>query len=139
RPLGERGAPGEAAAVVRNLAVVELHDGAHLPSQAEPRAVGLPLPLVTRLEFHLEPRIHALGVGGEEVPEPARDLAVATAREHFRSARCSAAAARRGLTLVEAAREALLAPFLVDKGRLATLFAQVTDLPAPVVADHRHV
>src|SRR5262249_46787215 len=38
--------------------------------------------------------------------------------------------------LVEAAREALLAAFLVDERRLATLLAEVTDLLARV-ADHR--
>src|SRR5437899_11422341 len=34
--------------------------------------------------------------------------------------------------LVEAARQALLAPFLVDKGRLTALLTQVADLLSPV-------
>src|SRR5438094_548895 len=82
RPLGERRAPREAPAAVRDLAVVELHDRAHQPPEPEPRAIGLPLPLVARLELHLEPRIDTLRVRGEEIPEPAPDLVVAAAGKH---------------------------------------------------------
>src|SRR5437667_115465 len=82
RPLGERRAPREAPAAVRDLAVVEPHDRAHQPPEPEPRAIGLPLPLVARLELHLEPRIDTLRVRGEEIPEPAPDLVVAAAGKH---------------------------------------------------------
>src|SRR2546425_1588549 len=82
RPLGARRAPREVRAVVCDLAVVELHDGAHAPAEPEPRAIGLPLPLIACLELHLEPRINALRVRGEEVPEPAFDLVVGAARKH---------------------------------------------------------
>src|SRR5207247_8517034 len=50
-------------------------------------------------------------------------------RQHFTSARCLAL---RGSALVEAARQALLAPLLVDKGRLTALLTQVADLLSPV-------
>src|SRR2546427_182572 len=82
RPVGERRAPREAPAVVRHLAVVELHQGAHLVSGPEPRAVGLPRAGVARLELDLHAGIDALGVRGEKIPEPARDLVVAAAGEH---------------------------------------------------------
>src|SRR3989441_1106866 len=82
RPVGERRAPREAPAVVRHLAVVELHQGAHLVSEPEPRAVGLPRAGVARLELDLHAGIDALGVRGEKIPEPARDLVVAAAGKH---------------------------------------------------------
>ena len=82
RPVGERRAPHEAPAIVRDLAVVELHHGAYLVSEAEPRAVRLPLTHVTRPELDLHAWIDALGVGGEKIPEPARDFVVAAAGKH---------------------------------------------------------
>src|SRR5207247_6379448 len=82
RPVGERRAPGEAPAVVRHLAVVELHQGAQLVSEPEPCAVGLPRAGVARLELDLHAGIDALGVRGEKIPEPARDLVVAAAGKH---------------------------------------------------------
>src|SRR5438552_632022 len=82
RPVGERRAPREAPAVVRHLAVVELHQGAHLVSEPEPCAVGLPRAGVARLELDLHAGIDALGVRGEKIPEPARDLVVAAAGKH---------------------------------------------------------
>ena len=51
-------------------------------SEPEPCAVGLPRAGVARLELDLHAGIDALGVRGEKIPEPARDLVVAAAGKH---------------------------------------------------------
>src|SRR5436190_11714281 len=83
-PGSERRAPREAPAVVRDLAVVQLDHVAHRGPEPEPRAVGFALSRVTRLELDLDAWIDVLRVRAEEIPEPARDLVIATAGKHGR-------------------------------------------------------
>jgi hypothetical protein len=82
RALGEPAAPGEAASIVRDLTEGELDGRSQASTEPQARAVGLPFPMVVVLERDLDARIDPLGVGGQEVQEPARDLVICAAREH---------------------------------------------------------
>ena len=83
RPVGERGAPGEAPAVVADLAKAALDRRAHAAAEDEPRALRRPLALSPGLQHHFDARADALGVRGEEVPEPPLDLVIAASGEHI--------------------------------------------------------
>src|SRR3990170_117820 len=79
---GERRAPGEAPAVPRDLAVVELERVRRPLAEPQPGAVRGLRARLARVEQDLHARAHALGVRGEEGVEPALDLVVAPAGEH---------------------------------------------------------
>src|SRR5262245_46096979 len=156
RALGQPAAPDEAAAVVRDLTEGELDGRSQMAAEPQSRAVGLPFPLVVVLERDFEARVDPLGVGSQEVPEPARNLVIRAAREHagilhrgrrdgHDTSRARGTAAgppsgviRSGSALVEAARQALLAAFLVHEGRLPALLAEVADLLSRLGGD-RHL
>src|SRR2546428_1092042 len=84
RALRERIAPGQRAAVVGDVLVVELDRLAHALTHVDPRAIGPPVQRVVLVEDDLRPRMLALGVGGQEVLEPARDFLVRAAGKHAR-------------------------------------------------------
>src|SRR2546428_2427847 len=84
RALRERIAPGQRAAVVGDVLVVELDGLAHALTHVDPRAIGPPVQRVVLVEDDLRPRMLALGVGGQEVLEPARDFLVRAAGKHAR-------------------------------------------------------
>lgn len=79
--LGEASAPGEAATVVGDLTKVELDEGSEALAESQSRAVRLPS-MVVVLEDDLDARVDPLGVGGEEVSEPARHFVIRAARKH---------------------------------------------------------
>ena len=83
-PLGERRAPREAPAIVGDLAELEVDGRPEMPEEAQARAVGLPFTLVLGVQLHLEARIDALGVRGQEIPEPASDFRIGPTGEHAR-------------------------------------------------------
>src|SRR5262249_6731517 len=85
RALGHRSAPRQAAAVVGDLFVIELDRPRGLVAESKASRVGLPFPLVTRLQLDLDPWILALGVREAEAVQPPRDLVVTTARKHAHS------------------------------------------------------
>jgi hypothetical protein len=80
--LGEAGAPGEASAVVGDLAKAELEDRPEPLTESQPHAVRLPFPMVIVFERDLDAGIDPLGVGGEEVSQPACNLLIRAARKH---------------------------------------------------------
>src|SRR5262249_56007079 len=131
RALGQPAAPGEAAAIVCDLAEGEFDGRAEMAAEPQARGVGLPFPMVGIVERDFDARIDALGVSDQEVQEPARYLVIRAAREHAGilasgaagssrpiGARGAAAGPPRGVNrresaLVEAARQAFLSTFLV--------------------------
>src|SRR5687768_2399294 len=132
---GQRCAPGELAAVVGHFLVVELHHVGGATVEDEPHAVGLAFTLVTGLHCRLDPGMLALGVGVHEHEQPPLDFFVGAPRKHARIVAGSRvwgpSASRLGRAkcsaLVEAAREALLAAFLVHERGLAAFLAEVAD------------
>src|SRR5262249_17728616 len=142
RTLGESRAPREAPTIVGHLAELELDDRPEMPQVAQARAVGFPFTLVLGVHLDLEARVDTLGVRGQEMPEPASDFRVGPAGEHgvdssrgrclnWDGADCRPRPRSRS-ALVEAAREALLAAFLVDERRLTALLAEVAELLARI-------
>ena len=81
-PVGESRAPGEATAMVGDVAEHELERRTEAVAESQPRSVRLPFPLVVFVEDDLDARIDPLGVSGEEIPEPASDLVIRPARKH---------------------------------------------------------
>src|SRR5262249_24796504 len=117
--------------------------------------VGTSLPFSRGAQRHLDPRIDALGMRGEEIVKPARDLVIVAAREHDASlaigtgnrvsgrvrAWGSRATPRVGRlspdgrgrsAFVESAGQALLAALFIDEGGLTTFLAEIADLLAGV-------
>ena len=82
RALGEPAAPGEATAIVRDLTEGELDRRSQVSAEPQARAVGLSFSMVVVLEGDFDARIDPLGVGGQEVQEPACNLVIRAAREH---------------------------------------------------------
>src|SRR5947207_184996 len=82
--LGERRAPRELAAVLRDLLVVELHQAASMRTEAQPGAVRAALPRVVVVQHRLDARVLTLGVRVEEHEQPALHLVVGAAGEHAR-------------------------------------------------------
>src|SRR5437660_8548186 len=115
-PLGEGLAPGQAAATLSHFRVGELDLGREPIADPDAKPIGLALARAHTIEQHFRMQVLALGVGLREIPEPARHLIVVTAAEQGLP-----------LTLVEAAGQTLLAPFLVDEGRLSALLAEIAD------------
>src|SRR5438552_13419909 len=115
-PLGEGLAPGQAAATLSHFRVGQLDLGREPIADPDAKPIGLALALALTTEQHFRMQVLALGVGLREVPEPARHLIVVTAAEQGLL-----------LTFVEAAGQTLLAPFLVDEGRLSALLAEIAD------------
>src|SRR5947207_5403775 len=73
--LGERRAPRELAAVLRDLLVVELHQAASMRTEAQPGAVRAALPrVVVVVQHRLDARVLTLGVRVEEHEQPALHL-----------------------------------------------------------------
>src|SRR5262245_28895798 len=95
RPLGQPAAPGEAAAIVCDLAEGELDGRPEMAAEPQARAVGLPLPMVVIVERDFDARIDPLGVSSEEVQEPARHLVIRAARKHAGILASGAAASSR--------------------------------------------
>src|SRR5262245_41873237 len=157
RTLGQPAAPGEAATIVGDFAEGELDGRPEMAAEPQARAVRLSFPMVVIVERDFDARIDPLGVSGQEVQEPARHLAIRAAREHAgilasRAVRSSRPIGARGTAarppsginglesaLVEAARQALLAAFLVHERRLAALLAEVADLLARFDRGDRHL
>ena len=145
RALGQSGAPGKGASIVGDLPKVELDGRSEVAAKPEARAVGLPFQMIVILEHDFDAGVDPLGVGGQEVQEPACNLVIRAAREHAgilasgpggidigragdRGCGPPRGIIRLGSALVEAARQALLAAFLVHERRLPALLAEVADL-----------
>ena len=82
RALGQSGAPGKAASITGDLPEVELDGLSEVAAEPEARAVGLPFPMIVILEYDFDAGVDPLGVGGQEVQEPACNLVIRAAREH---------------------------------------------------------
>src|SRR5262245_8856673 len=72
--LGERRAPCQLAAMLRDLVVVELYRCRGVLTEPQPGAIGAASPLLIVVERRLDARILALGVRVEEHPQPALDI-----------------------------------------------------------------
>src|SRR5436309_1473969 len=82
--LGERGAPRQLAAMLRDLMVIELHQAGRVLAQPQPGAVRAALALVVVVQHRLDARVLTLGVRVEEHAEPTLDVVVGAARKHAR-------------------------------------------------------
>src|ERR1700682_2087651 len=80
--LGERRAPRELAAVLRDLLVVELHQATRVSTEAQPGAVRAALPRVVVVQHRLDARTLTLGVRVEEHEQPALHRVVGAAGKH---------------------------------------------------------
>src|SRR5438067_1858265 len=69
--LGQRRAPRELAATLRDHVVLELHHRARLRAEAQPRGVETTLSRLVVLQHRLDARVLTLGVRVEEHPQPA--------------------------------------------------------------------
>src|SRR5262245_14734272 len=83
RTSGERRTPVERATMVGNVLVVQLQRLAEAPGEAKARAVRATPQGIVLVEDHLDPRVLALGVRGQEHPQPARDFVVGAPGEHL--------------------------------------------------------
>src|SRR3989441_10640631 len=82
--LGERGAPRQLAAMLRDLLVIELNQAGRVLAQPQPGAVRAALALVVVVQHRLDARVLTLGVRVEEHAEPTLDVVVGAARKHAR-------------------------------------------------------
>src|SRR2546423_13445275 len=82
--LGERRAPRELAAVLRDLLVVALHQTARMRTEPQPGAVRAALPRVIVVQHRLDTRVLTLGVRVEEHEQPTLHLVVGAAGKHAR-------------------------------------------------------
>src|SRR2546428_7596481 len=82
--LGERGAPRQLAAMLRDLMVIERHQAGRVLAQPQPGAVRAALALVVVVQHRLDARVLTLGVRVEEHAKPTLDVVVGAARKHAR-------------------------------------------------------
>src|SRR5438105_11173851 len=82
--LGQRRAPRELAATLRDHVVLELHQRARLRAEAQPRGVETTLSRLVVLQHRLDARVLTLGVRVEEHPQPALHVVIRAAGKHAR-------------------------------------------------------
>src|SRR4051812_21239547 len=76
RPLGQRRAPHQRAAVLGDVLVIEVQRVAHAVTDVDTRAIRASVERVVLVEYDLRARVLTLGVRDEEILEPAVDFCV---------------------------------------------------------------